>query len=384
MRTKGAGTRLRRLIVGMAMMIAALGLAACGSDLGGGGRDEEVTTAEAEGTPSGELTISQWPFYVDNKTNPEFEAKTGVKVKYIEDVNDNNEIFSKLQPTLQKGDPQGRSIIVVTDWMAKKMYDLGYLQNIDKSAIPTVAENLLPSLQSPSFDPNRDYSVPWQSGMTGLIVNRAEAPDVTSINDIFDPKYKGKVTVLTELRDTVPLVMKGEGIDPGDATAEDWLAAIDKLKTAVDSGQIRDFTGNDYTNTLARGDASIAIGWSGDAVQLQADNPDIQFQMPDEGCILWSDNMVVPVGAPNPTAAYAYMDYVYDPENQAQIAAYNSYVTPVTGVQEIFQKEDPELAKSELIFPSDEYQKNCVTQPEPPVEDTAEIEKAFESLITGG
>ncbi|MBA2522636.1 MAG: spermidine/putrescine ABC transporter substrate-binding protein, partial [Solirubrobacterales bacterium] len=360
---KSPVTRPARLIAGLVVLLASLMLAACGSDLGGGGREGDVTEATAEGTASGELTISQWPFYIDKDTIPEFEDQIGVSVKYIEDVNDNNEIFSKLQPTLQKGDAQGRSIIVVTDWMAKKMYDLGYLQNLDKSAIPTVAQNLQPSLQSPSFDPNRDYSVPWQSGMTGLVVNKAEAPDVTSVNDIFDPKYKGKVTVLTELRDTVPLVMKAEGIDPADATKEDWLAAIDKLKAAVDSGQIRDFTGNDYTNTMARGDATVAIGWSGDAVQLQADNPDIQFVMPDEGCILWSDNMVVPVGAPNPTAAYAFMNYVYEPKNQAPIAAYNSYVTPVSGVQEIFQKQDPELAKSELIFPSEDYQKNCSTQP---------------------
>lgn len=379
-----AGGRMKRVIAALVVMIAAFALTACGSDLGGGGREGDVTTAQAEGQASGDLTISQWPFYVDNKTIPEFEDQSGVSVKYIEDVNDNNEIFSKLQPTLQKGDSQGRSIIVVTDWMAKKMYDLGYLQNIDKAAIPNVEKNLLPSLQSPSFDPDRAYSVPWQSGMTGLVVNKAEAPDVTSVNDIFDPKYKGKVTVLTELRDTVPLVMKADGIDPADATKEDWLAAIDKLKEAVDSGQIRDFTGNDYTNSMARGDATIAIGWSGDAVQLQADNPDIQFVMPDEGCIIWSDNMVVPVGAPNPTAAYSFMDYVYDPGNQAQIAAYNSYVTPVSGVQEIFQKQDPELAKSELIFPDVQYQKNCSTQPDPPAADAAEIEKAFEDLTTGG
>ena len=383
MSTEVATKRRSHVIVAAIVMIAALVLSACGSDLGGGGREGDVTTAEAEGTASGSLTISQWPFYIDKKTVPDFEKESGVSVKYIEDVNDNNEIFAKLQPTLKDGDSQGRSIVVVTDWMAEKMYDLGYLQNIDKSAIPNVEANLVPALQSPNFDPDRSYSVPWQSGMTGLIVNKSQA-DATKIADIFDPKYKGKITVLTELRDTVPLVMKSMGVDVDNATTDDWLAAIDKLKEAVDSGQIRSFTGNDYTDDMARGDATVAIGWSGDAVQLQADNPDIQFVMPEEGCMLWSDNMVIPVGAPNPTAAYAFMDFTYDPQNQAQIEAYNNYVTPVTGVKEIFEKTDPELAESELIFPTEEYQENCSTQVNPPEDGAQEIETAFESLTTGG
>ncbi len=376
--------RALRLVLALAFLGAAVAMSAC-SDLGAGGIDGPIPTATASaGEPSGEFTISQWPAYIDKETLPEFEDATGISVEYIEDVNDNNEIFSKLQPTLQNGDPSGRSIIVVTDWMAKKMHDLGYLQNFDKNAIPEVNKNLLPTLQSPSFDPERQFSAPWQSGMTGLVVNTAEAPDVTSINDLFDPKYAGKVTVLSEMRDTVPLVMKADGIDPATATKDDWLAAIDKLKEAVDSGQIIGVVGNSYINDMARGDVVAAIGWSGDAVQLQADNPDIRFVMPDEGCIIWADNMVIPIGAPNPDAAYAFMNYVYDPKNQAQIAAYNSYTTPVTGVQEIFKKTDPELAKNELIFPTPEYQKNCSTQPDPPALQTAEIEQAFQDLATGG
>lgn len=379
-----AGTSIRRVFVATWVIVATLALAACGSDLGGGGREGEVETAAAEGEASGDLFVSNWPFYIDGKTVGEFEQESGLSVEYKEDINDNNAIFAKLQPRLQNGESEGRDILVVTDWMAKKMYDLGYLQNFDKSAIPTVAENLVPNLQSPSFDPEREYSAPWQAGMTGLIVDKSAAPDVTSINDIFDPKYKGKVTVLSELRDTIPLIMKADGVDVENATADDWLAAIDKLDAAVGSGQIRDVTGNDYADDLARGDATVAIGWSGDAVQLQADNPDIEFVMPDEGCIIWSDNMVIPVGAPNPTAAYEFMNYVYEPDNQAQIAAYNSYVTPVSGVQEIFQEEDPALARSELIFPSEDYQQDCSTQPNPPTDGGDEVEQAFESVTTGG
>ncbi len=374
----------RGLLIATLALSASVLLAACGSDLGGGGNDGDVTTAEATGTVGGELVISQWPFYIDRKTVPEFEQDAGVEVNYIEDVNDNNEIFAKLRPDLQNGESADRSIIVVTDWMAKKMYDLGYLQNLDKDAIPAVDENLVDSLASPSIDPDRSYTVPWQSGMTGLVVNTAEAPDVTSINDIFDPKYKGKVTVLTELRDTVPLVMKADGVDPTKATTQEWLDAINKLNDAVKSGQIRKLTGNDYTDDLARGDAVVTIGWSGDAIQLQADNSDINFVMPDTGCILWSDNMVIPVGAPNPDAAYAFMDYVYDPANQSQIAQYNSYITPVKGVQDIFQKDAPDLAESELIFPTDEFTGDCTTQTDPPADGEQEVEDAWQQLISGG
>jgi len=378
------GERLaKRLTIALALLGASLALAAC-SDLGAGGLEGPIQTAKAEGEPSGDITISNWPAYIDKETVPNFEEETGVSVNYIEDVNDNNEIFSKLQPTLANGDPAGRSMLVVTDWMAKKMYDLGYLQNFDKNAIPEVNEHLIPGLQHPGFDPQRQYSAPWQSGMTGLVVNTAEAPDVKSINDLFDPQYHGRVTVLSEMRDTVPLVMKADGVDPTKATAQDWLDAIDKLKEAVDSGQIVGVVGNSYINDMARGDVVAAIGWSGDAVQLQADNPDIKFVMPEQGCIIWADNMVIPVGAPNPSAAYAFMNYVYTPKNAAPLAAYNSYTTPVTGVKPILEKTDPELAKSQLIFPTPAYQKNCTPQPEPPKLQTAEIERAFEALRTGG
>ena len=376
----------RRTIIALMVGLAALLLAACGGDsVGGGDEDAEVQVAAAEGEASGDLNISNWPFYIDNKTVPEFEQETGISVEYNEDVNDNSSFFGKVQPLLDNGESGGRDIMVVTDWMAKKMYDLGYLQDFDQEAVAPAKENLRADVASPEFDPERNFSLPWQSGLTGLVVNSAEAPDVESINDLFDPEYKGRVTMLTELRDTVPLVMKADGIDPVDATTEDWMAAIEKIREAADSGQIRRFTGNDYTKDLANGDAVAVIGWSGDAVQLQADDPNIEFRMPTEGCMLWSDNMVIPVGAPNPTAAYEWMNYVYEPENQAQITAYNSYVQPVDGVREIFEKEDPALAKDPLVFPDEEYTGDCTTQVDPPgtPEEVAEVEREFQSVITG-
>jgi spermidine/putrescine transport system substrate-binding protein len=385
---RGAGSAvargLRTLVIAALALAASLLVAACGdSGIEEGGSSGDVETVKVSGKPSGDLTISNWPLYIDNKTVPEFEKATGVTVKYIEDVNDNQEFFSKLQPSLAKGESGGRSIVVVTDWMAKKMYDLGYVQNLDKSAIPDVEENLVPNLQGRPFDPNNEFAVPWQSGMTGLVVRTDLAPDVKSICDLFDPKYKGKVEMLTEMRDTVPLVMKCNGVDLEQATEQDWLDAIDKIDQAASDGQIRRFTGNDYARDLTSGDAVAVIGWSGDAIQLQADNPDIEFVMPEEGCMLWSDNMVIPVGAPNPTAAEAFMNYVYDPKNQAQITGYNYYVSPVSGVKEILKKTDPQAVKSELIFPSDEFTADCDAAPTLSGEEEQNVTEAFNAVVSG-
>jgi spermidine/putrescine transport system substrate-binding protein len=275
--------------------------------------------------------------------------------------------------------------MVATDWLAKKMYDLGYIQKLDHQALAPAFNHLSPSVKPPSTDPNWTFSIPWLGGMTGLIVNKKLAPDIHSVNDLFDPKYKGKVEMVTEMREVVPLIMKGEGINPDTATDQDWLDTIDKLKEAADSGQIRRFTGNDYAKDLASGDAVAVIGWAGDAIQLQADNPDLQWRMPTQGCMQWWDDWVIPVGAPNPTAAYRWINYTYEPEHQAQIDAYVSTVTPVAGVKQIFEKTDPKAAKNPLIFPSAHYTRNCSTPISPPgsADDQKKVEQAWASLISG-
>ena len=181
-----------------------------GGGIEGGGR-KEAETVKLEGKPSGSLTISNWPLYIDKGTVPAFEKATGVSVKYIEDINSNEEFFNKMQPLLQQGESGGRSIFVLADYMVTKMHKLGYLQEFDKSGLPNVEKNLSPASSTRRSTPNRDYTVPWQSGMTGIIVNNETAPDVHSICDLFDPKYKGKVDFLNEVRETVPLVMKCEG-----------------------------------------------------------------------------------------------------------------------------------------------------------------------------
>jgi spermidine/putrescine transport system substrate-binding protein len=351
----------------LAAAVAALLMTAAGC-----GTDEETAKSEdsapvvPRGKVKGSLTISQWPLYIDpgkKGTIAEFEKATGVDVKYVEEINDNAEFFGKLRPLLENGDSGDRSLITVSDWLAARMDKLGYLQHFDYSRLPNVKQNLLPALRKPAADPERAFTVPWQSGMTGLIVRTDLAPGVDEIADLFHPKYKGKVSLLTEMRDTVPMTLKSMGIDPDTASEDQWLSAVDKISEAADSGQIRKFTGNDYIKDLPKGDTWIALGWSGDAVQLQKESPDIRFVMPKEGCMLWSTSMEIPIGAPNPQAAQAFIDFVYDPEVQADIAEWVNYVTPVTGVKEILRKRDPALAKSELIFPSEQYTADCSFEP---------------------
>ena len=367
---------MRRALLLVLMLVAAATPAACGTDEDSG---DEVAVAKAEGKPSGNLTIANWALYIDKKTIPEFERKTGIKVKYVEEINGYQEFFAKLRLQLRQGDSGGRSLMVAADWLAKRMYDLGYIQKLDKEALAPAFENLSPEVKAPSSDPDWTFSIPWQGGMTGLIVNRDKAPDVRSINDLFDPRYRGKVEVLGELQETVPLLMKADGVDPESATEADWLDAIERLQKAVDSGQIRRTTGADYTSDLATGDAVAVMGWAADAIQLQADDPKLEWRMPTEGCMVWWDHWVIPAGAPNPTAAYEFINYAYEPENQAQIVGWTSAVTPVRGVKEIFQETDPEAAKSELIFPTAEYTKNCSTPLSPPggAESKRRVEEAF-------
>jgi spermidine/putrescine transport system substrate-binding protein len=375
---------MRRLALPAAAAAIALGLSACGGVVGAGNAGN-VEHAEG-GDVEGELVISNWPGYVDpGKDNSlaQFTDRTGVEIEYIEDINDNAAFFGKVQPQLDQGQSGDRSIFVVTDWMAKQMYDLGYLQKLDHADLPTVFENIRPGVRSSELDPERDYAIPWQSGMTGIWVDKSEAPDVTSINDLFDPKYKGRVTMLAEMRDTVPLVMKADGVDPAKASTDEWLAAIDKIQDAVDDGQIRRFTGNDYTEDITSGNSVASIGWSGDGYLIS--NPNAEWVMPDQGCMLWTDNMVIPVGAPNEAAALEYMNYVYEPEVQAPITAYINYVTPVDGVKEIFEKSktDKPLAKDPLIFPSDEFTADCTAQVNPPVESAEQITEEFEDVVSG-
>jgi spermidine/putrescine transport system substrate-binding protein len=373
-------------LVAVAILVAALALAACG-DNGDNGGGSEAPVAKG-GKPTGEVTISNWPGYIDpgkNGTVAEFEKTYPIKVDYIEDINDNLQFFGKLQPQLERGDSGGRSLFVVTDWLAKQMYDLGYLEELDHADLPTVFENIAPQFEQSESDPGRQFSVPWQGGLTGIwVITSSEGNEIHSMRDLFDPKYKGKVTLLTEMRDTVPLVMQMQGADPENFTNEDWEKAIDFLKQETDSGQIRRYTGNDYTEDLTSGNIVAALGWSGDRSLIGRN--DVEWRSPTEGCDTFFDQMVIPVGAPNTAAALAFMNFAYRPEVQADIAAYVNYVTPVDGVKEVLAKRgDTDLANDPLIFPSEKSLQGCSQDPNPPgsAEDQQAITESFQDLTTG-
>jgi spermidine/putrescine transport system substrate-binding protein len=360
-------------------------LAACGPRTGGALQSgDEESDVIPKGKISDSLFFSNWPLYIeeDRGTLKEFQKEYGTKVKYVEEINDNVEFFGKVRQQYATGDSGGRDIHVVTDWMAGRMIRLGYVQRLDPAQMITAQQNLLDRLRTPPFDPGRDYSMPWQSGFAGIVYRKDLVKrEPKSVDDLFDPDYKGKVTMLTEMRDTVGVVAASLGYDPETATLDQFMEAVDKIGKASESGQIRAFTGNEFTKDITKGDSVIIIGWSGDSVQLEADNPNIKFASPETGVHLWTDNMQIPVGAPHAFTAQKMIDFVYRPEVQADIAEYVNYICPVEGVQEILAKRDPALAQNQLIFPNEETLSNAFIFRELNPDEERQLDEAFQKVI---
>jgi spermidine/putrescine transport system substrate-binding protein len=371
-----------------ALSVSALAyLAACGTDEpegGEGGGKAEETKAIPKGEIAKSMYFANWPLYIeeDRGTLKEFEQEFGTKVKYVEEINDNTEFFGKVRQQYDRGDSGGRDIHVVTDWMADRMIQLGYVQRFDKSELPNLEANLIERLKSPPFDPQREFSAPWQSGQTGIIyLKDAVRREPKSVEDLFDPAYKGKVTMLTEMRDSVGLVAAHLGHDPEKASVDQFMEAIDLIDEHVQSGQVRGFTGNEYIKDIPKGDTVMAFGWSGDAIVLQGENPNIRFVRPESGFHLWTDNMQIPVGAPAAYTAQKFIDFVYDPQVAVDITAYVNYVCPVEGVQEILEKRDPELAQSDFIFPDEQTLANAFVFRGLEPEEARELDDAFQRVI---
>ena len=339
-------------------------LAACGG--GGSGPASQGGTTEAHKLAK-TLHFSNWTLYIDKKGNThpsldQFQKKYGVHVAYTEDINDNASFFSKIEPDLARGQSTGRDIIVMTDnsrypsLLVKK----GWVEKLDKSAIPNI-KNLVPQQRHPNWDPNRDYSLPWQSGFTGIGWNSKLTDPVLTMGDLLgNKKLRGKVGLLTEFSDTLALVMAYNGDDPSHITDKTFNKAIDTIQKAVHSGQIRQFYGNDYASALANGDLTATMAWSGDIVQLEADNSHLHWQLPDTGGDIWTDNMLIPKGGDVYTAS-VYMNWVYTPKIAAEIEDYVNYVCPVLGAKEVLVKQDPAIAKNPLIFPTSQMLDNVHT-----------------------
>jgi spermidine/putrescine transport system substrate-binding protein len=306
------------------------------------------------------LTFSNWIGYIDpikkaDSSLKKFEEQTGITVDYKNgDVNDNETFFAKVSPQLQDCKSTSRDVFVVTDYMAARMIDLGWIQKLDHEKIPNVDANLIDLLKSPDWDPNRDYSVPWQSGMTGICYNSELTDPVTSFKELLTrPDLKGKVELLTEMRDTMLFMLLLQGSDPQDFTDDEFSSAIEELGKYVENGQIRRFAGNDYVDDMKSGDLLACEAWSGDVINLLGGDP-YKWIPPEEGFAVWTDNMVVPNQAEHKANVEELMNFYYEPVNAAKLSAWNYYFCPVQGAQEEIGQFDKSAVNSEFIFPSDD------------------------------
>ncbi|MPY36622.1 spermidine/putrescine ABC transporter substrate-binding protein [Streptomyces adustus] len=310
------------------------------------------------------LTWANWPLYIDTDdddtterpTLKAFGKQTGISVDYVEEINDNDEFFGKISPALMNHQSTGRDLIVISDWMCARFVRLGWVQEMDRARQPRVAKYLDPLLRSPAFDPGRRFTVPWQSGITGIAYDRRRlGREIRQVSDLWADDLKGRVTLLSGLDESFALLMQGNGVDVTRWTADDFHTVCDQVEKYVHQGRIRRFTGNDYTKDLVSGDVLACQAYSGDVIQLQADNPDIRFVVPESGAELWSDSLMIPNLARHKANAERLIDFYYDPEVAAELAAWVNYVCPVPAAQEVLAASDDEdtaaLAENPLIFP---------------------------------
>ena len=367
-----AGLSRRRLLQAAGISGVAVAAAACGAGAGGGGAESASASGSAAPAPSNATDLSDtekivnwanWPLYIDVNdetgeypTLEAFKAASGVTVNYTEDINDNNEFFAKVRAQLESGQSIDRDIVVLTDWMAALWIQSGFATKLDKANIPN-ASNLQPSYVDVSFDPGREYSLPWFSGFGCFGWNKAMLQEtlgtdtLTSVDQFWDPKLKGRITVLSEMRDTTGIILASLGYDPSNFTDAQFQEAVAELQAQIDNGQIRQVAGNDYVAALETGDVIAVIGWSGDMFQL---GEDYGVGLPDTGGMLWTDNMLIPAVASHKKNAETVMNYYYDPKVAAEVAAYVQYVSPVKGAKEAMAELDPSLVDNPWIFPTDE------------------------------
>lgn len=366
---------------GLSMSALSVLLSACGTK-GASQSKKPVAEVNHPKVPIGDWTFANWTLYIDKKLLKTFDKRYGGHVKYVEEINDNFEFYGKVRQQLRAKQPIDRDMVVLTDYMAARWIRNGYAQPIDKKNVPN-AKNLVSNLATINYDPKRQYTLPWQSGAIGLGYNiKKTGREIKSIKDLFDPKFKGRVTMLSEPYDSANTVLLGDGVDASKATISQILGAIEKIDKANKAGQFRRFTGNDYTTDLAKGNVWISLAYSGDLVQLQSDNPDLRFAYPEEGAMLFTDNMIIPAKAAHPYAAETMMNFAYDPAVQAKIAAEVNYITPVQGVKEIIAKEDPKLASNALIFPSDAVRAKLHAYPALSSKDEGTMQQAM-AKVTG-
>jgi spermidine/putrescine transport system substrate-binding protein len=356
MHTEFALTSRRRFLVSGAVTAAALAmgpglLAACGSGEGPG-ESSSPSAAPDDGSPaSGLLRVSNWPLYIADGFVAEFQKASGLTVDYKEDYNDDEEWFAKNKEPLSRKQDIGCDLVIPSETIAARLIRLGWLAEIQESRWPN-KKNLQPALLNSSIDPGRKYTAPYMSGLVGLAYNRAvTGRDISTIDDMWDPAFKGRVSMLSDTQDGLGMIMLSQGGSPAKPTSESVNKAVDLVREQKDKGQIRKFTGNDYTSDLTAGNIAVAQAYSGDIVQLQADNPDLMFVLPESGGTMTLQSMVMPYTTQNQKAAEAWIDYVYEPANYVKLVAYTQYNPVLTDITEELTKVDPAAASNPLINP---------------------------------
>ena len=343
----------RAVLAGAGAVAGASALAACGS---GGGSSENA------------IRWGNWPLYLDvddsGKNYPTLQAftkETKIDVKYFEDYNDNDEFFGKVQAQLKLKKDIGYDLVCPTDWMAGRWIRLGYAQKFDVANIPNKS-NIVDTLATPSYDPNRDYSLTWQGIMGGFGWNTTKNPKgIRTLDDLFSPANKGKIVVLSEMRDTIGIILMAQGVNLQTVTEAQFMNGVDFLAQKIADGWIRGVKGNEYAEDLTSGDATAVIGWSGDMFILKSENEGkFDFAIPESGGTISGDNMLIPSTASAEAKANAekLINYYYEPAVAAEVAAYVNYFCPVKGAQAEMEKIDPDLASSEFIFPTEKTMAN--------------------------
>jgi spermidine/putrescine transport system substrate-binding protein len=350
--------------LGLGALLSACGTSGTPSSAGGSSTSAKPQAATDRSDTDKRVDWANWTLYLDyddkTKKYPTLEAfqkQTGIKATYSEDIEDNDSYYGKVSGQLKNGQDIGKDIVVFTDWMAARVIRQGYVQKLDAAQIPN-KKNISAAYASPDYDPGRDYSMTWQGGFAGLAWNKEKVPGgLKTVSDLWRPELKGRVEVLSEMRDTIGLILGEQGVDiSGKFTQDQFQNAVDELDKQISSGQIRQVKGNSYKEDLISGDALAVIGWSGDITQINFENGDKwEFALPESGGTLWADNMLVPIGAPHKKNAERLMDYYYDPKVAAEVAAYVNYICPVEGARAEMEKIDSDLAKNPFIFPDEAF-----------------------------
>lgn len=375
----------RSLLVGAGAIAGATTLAACGTG-------SETSSEGVVDVSDSEKIVrwANWPLYLDfNEDTKEyptlkaFEAATGIKATYTEDIDDNNTFYGKVQGQLSIGSDIGYDVVTPTDWMAARFIEQGYAQKLNADNIPNKTK-IRSVLANVGFDPGREYSLTWQSGFAGFGWNTEKLPKgVRTMEDLFAPANKGRIMVLSELRDTVGIIMQYQGVDPsGDFTEDQYMNAIDFLKGKIADGFIRQVKGNSYSESLVNGDAVAVIGWSGDMFILRSENDGkFDFAIPESGGTLWSDNMLIPSTSTHKKNAELLMNHYYEPKIAAEVAAYVNYICPVEEAQSELEKIDPDLAASPFIFPDEATLNKVKVFRSLTADETTKYQAAFDEAV---